>query len=352
MEKKKNINIFNARKYIRDFSKELGEKWNVPARAIYKDILKAKKINHISLNEYEWMNYYFLTDEQKETVSTLKTRADFRAHFTNKHYKCILMNKYIFSKVFDEFFGRQCIRCCDATAEKLKEMGAKSGKVIAKPNAKGQGKGIKVFPVTTDEEVAIALEAILGYDDGGVVEEYLIQHPDIAKLNPGAVSIIRFYSVCTPVASYLFAPVFTAAVSKDIANGCQDALTAMIDINTGEVITDAVDQNNFVDVALHPVTGVPFKGLKIPYWQETIEMMKRAVPLAKQISNIGWDVAITEDGPVIIEANTIPGFNTAQYKGYAWITDGYSYRPIFDEAMIGRPFTDIDRYKRVLIKLS
>ena len=177
--------------------------------------------------------------------------------------------------------------------------------MVLKPSCKGQGKGVRVLPTATEEEFNSALEQIARVENG-VVEEYIIQHPDIARLNPEAVSIVRFYSVVSPEASYLFAPVFTAATNKDISNGCQDALTAMIDIRTGEVISDAVDQNNLVDYAEHPVTGVPFKGLKMPFWQETIDMMRKAVPVAPKTSTSAWEVAITEDGPLISRPTPFP----------------------------------------------
>ena len=329
--------IYAARKHIREFSRELSARCGKDAGVIEKDILRAKKVNHISLNEYEWTGYHDLSEEQKATVSTLWTRAEYRKTFTDRRYICILMNKYIFSKVFSDFYGRRCAMTREVDPEKLRELAGDKGKVV-------------LLPTATEEEFNSALEQIARVENG-VVEEYIIQHPDIARLNPEAVSIVRFYSVVSPEASYLFAPVFTAATNKDISNGCQDALTAMIDIRTGEVISDAVDQNNLVDYAEHPVTGVPFKGLKMPFWQETIDMMRKAVPLASKISNIGWDVAITEDGPLIIEANTIPGFNTAQYRGFAWVTDGFGYQPLFDEGMKGIPFDGRGHYDRVVIKL-
>ena len=232
----------------------------------------------------------------------------------------------------------------------LRTLAGDAGKVVYKPNCKGQGTGVRILPAATEAEQADAL-AYLRANSGGIVEEYIQQHPTLAQLNPGAVSIVRFYTVTAPSGTYLFAPVLTTAIEKDISNGCQDALTAMIDIRTGVVITDAVDQNNFIDYHTHPVTGVPFPGLQLPFWAETIDMMRRAVPLASKISNIGWDVTMTADGPLIIEANTIPGFNTAQYRGYAWVTDGYGYQPLFDE-LNGRPFVNNEHYTRVLLKLD
>ena len=342
--------IYAARKHIREFSRELSARCGKAPGSIEKDILRAKKVNHISLNEYEWTGYYDLSEAQKATVSTLWTRAEYRKTFTDRRYICILMNKYIFSKVFSDFYGRGCAMTRDVTPEKLRELAGDKGKVVLKPNCKGQGKGVRVLSTATEEEFSAALEQI-GKVENGIVDEYIVQHPDIARLNPDAVSIVRFYSVTGPEASYLFAPVFTAATNKDISNGCQDALTAMIDIRTGQVISDAVDQNNISDYPVHPVTGVPFKGLKLPFWQETIDMMRKAVPLADKISNIGWDVAITEEGPLIIEANTIPGFNTAQYRGYAWVTEGWGYQPLFDEGLKGTPLPQDGRYDRVLIKV-
>ena len=62
-------------------------------------------------------------------------------------------------------------------------------------------------------------------------------------------------------------------------------------------------------------------------------------------------LAITENGPVLIEANTIPGFTTAQYSGYGWVTDGYGYQPLFD-AVHGIGFEDDGRYEKVVLRLS
>ena len=351
MEKQTGIKrAISARKHIREFAGAYSEKCGRTPAYIERDILSAKKINHISLGEYEWTGYSELTDAQKRSISTLWTRAEFRKTYTDRRYICLLMNKYIFSKVFSDFYGRRCVSSRDADAKLLRELAEDTGKVVYKPNCKGQGKGVRVLPCADEAEAANSMELIRASGDG-IIEEYVVQHEVLARVNPGAVSIIRFYTVCAPSGSYLFAPVLTTAIEKEISNGCQDALTTMIDIRTGEVVTDAVDQNKYTDHAAHPVTGTAFRGLKLPFWEESIDMMRRAVPLASKISNIGWDVAITEKGPLIIEANTIPGFNTAQYRGYSWLTGGYGYQPLFDE-INGRPFTPDSRYDRVVLGLD
>ncbi len=339
-----------ARRHIHDFAVEYAQKCGKSVSTIEKDIIRAKRLNHISLGEYAWFEYDERSDAQKRSMSTLWTRAEFRKTFTDRRYISILMNKYIFSRVFVDYYGRRCYLAQDATPALLRELAGAEGRVIAKPNCKGQGKGIFVLPVTTEAEAADAA-ALLHKSENYIVEEYITQHSAFAALNPGAVSILRFYTVSSPAGSYVFAPLLTTAISKSVSNGCQDALTAVIDIRTGVVLTDAVDQNNIVDYAAHPITNVPFKGMQIPYWDECLDLMRRALPLASKISNIGWDFAVTEDGPLIVEANTIPGFNTAQYSKYKWITNGFGYQPLFDEGMTGAPLPDDGRYDRVIMKL-
>lgn len=341
----------SARKYIRDFSREMAEKYGIDPKFVEKDIIKAKKYNHISFGEYEWTGFYDLSEEQKRTVSTLWTRAEFRKTFTDRRYICILMNKFIFSKVFDEFYRRKIFMAGQMTPELVKRLAGDSGKIVYKPNCKGQGQGVRVLDVETPEQIDAAME-LFKKEDNAIVEEFIRQHKVMAGFNPNAVNIVRFYSVASPAGMYIFAPVLTTAVNMDISNGSQDALTAVVDIRSGRVLTDAVDQNNIVDYADHPLTGAAFKGAELPCWEQCLDLLRRAVPLAGKISNIGWDVAITENGPLIIEANTIPGFNSAQYRGFGWVTEGCGYQPLFDEGLKSIPFRDDGRYEKTVLKIK
>lgn len=208
---------------------------------------------------------------------------------------------------------------------------------------------MRILPAVTEAEQADTL-AYLRANPGGIVEEYIQQHPTLAQLNPGAVSIVRFYTVTAPSGTYLFAPGAHGRHRK----GHLQRLSGRADRHDRHPHRRRDHRHRgseqlASDYAAHPVTAWPPR-LQLPFWDETIDMMRRAVPLASKISNIGWDVTDRRRS-VIIEANTIPGFNTAQYRGYAWVTDGYGYQPLFDE-LNGKPFVPNDHYARVLLKLD
>ena len=52
----------------------------------------------------------------------------------------------------------------------------------------------------------------------------------------------------------------------------------------------------------HPNTNILFKGYKVPYFNECKKMVKEATKYIPY-KLVGWDVAITPDGPLIIEGN-------------------------------------------------
>jgi hypothetical protein len=59
----------------------------------------------------------------------------------------------------------------------------------------------------------------------------------------------------------------------------------------------------------HPVTNFRFSGFPLPFFQEIKSMVLKASSLVPYFTLVGWDVAFTENGPVIIEGNTRPGLH-------------------------------------------
>ncbi|MEE2775439.1 MAG: sugar-transfer associated ATP-grasp domain-containing protein, partial [Acidobacteriota bacterium] len=57
---------------------------------------------------------------------------------------------------------------------------------------------------------------------------------------------------------------------------------------------------------VHPETGVAIEGLQVPRWQDLLSTALRAARAFPQMPFIGWDVLVTEEGPALLEANTLP----------------------------------------------
>jgi len=61
--------------------------------------------------------------------------------------------------------------------------------------------------------------------------------------------------------------------------------------------------SGLITIKEHPETGVSFDGFQIPMWQEAIDLAKTAHRSFGSFGSLGWDIAITTDGPKLIEAN-------------------------------------------------
>jgi len=62
----------------------------------------------------------------------------------------------------------------------------------------------------------------------------------------------------------------------------------------------------------HPTTKEKIVGFKVPLFKEAVELVKKAAKIAPEVGYVGWDVAISVDGPVIVEGNCYPGIFQAK----------------------------------------
>lgn len=63
----------------------------------------------------------------------------------------------------------------------------------------------------------------------------------------------------------------------------------------------------------HPNTGIYFRDLTVPFFSDAIETVKRAHEWLPSIHSIGWDIAITPSGPILLEGNDDWGATTAMW---------------------------------------
>jgi len=111
--------------------------------------------------------------------------------------------------------------------------------------------------------------------------------------------------------------------TDNFTHGSSGNLVGAIDSDTGELIGVRGSLSRtwpkMTDVLAHPRTGKTIVGVRLPYWQEVVDLVTAAHHSIDSLYTVGWDVAITDNGPVIVEANwryDIDILQVAYKKGY------------------------------------
>jgi len=138
-----------------------------------------------------------------------------------------------------------------------------------------------------------------------LVEEYIIQHSVLNELSPSAVNTVRIFTQLNAKNEVeILGCRQRISVNSSVDNMAAGNLAAPIDEITGKVCGLGVYSDvTKLDEISHPVTGVDILGFQVPFWQETLNMVKEAALLHPQNRSIGWDIVITEKGPGFIEGN-------------------------------------------------
>jgi hypothetical protein len=66
------------------------------------------------------------------------------------------------------------------------------------------------------------------------------------------------------------------------------------------------------DADRHPINSFPVAGFELPHWNECIRLMFRGQKAFGRVPSIGWDIGITDNGPVLVEGNTQYDFDLLQ----------------------------------------
>lgn len=156
-----------------------------------------------------------------------------------------------------------------------------------------------------------------------IVQKFVEQHPALAKLNESSVNCIRVITYSTGSRVIVDEDHGILRIGRpgmrtnDMPEG---AIPILIDKN-GRISDTAYSINPMERIE----TGLG--GYEIPFYREALDLCLRLHESIPELFTIGWDVAISPDGPFVIEGND--GWHPRLVQCYF----GNGLRPMWDELM-------------------
>lgn len=281
--------------------------------ALLTDMTRTWLRADVSPGDYLIYRMWELPDEQRARHISMLSMYRFQRRVNDPHAGRLFRDKVRFRQVFAAFLGNTS---CDTTTQT--DLAAWLDDVqprrVAIKEPRGQnGLGVRLLDVShdagqwclggqpLDEAVQQATQAGLT-----LVESEIIQHPQMAAPNPQSVNTIRVMTRVHPAGEVeVIGACLRVGNGTDVDNLVAGGLGALVDTDSGTVRGPLLsrdpwdrDQGN-----AHPTSGHPMDGMRIPFWPDVLDMVTRASRVVPGVRTVGWDVAVTPDGPCLIEGN-------------------------------------------------
>lgn len=144
-----------------------------------------------------------------------------------------------------------------------------------------------------------------------IVVARLFNHPGLADLADQSLITLRVFTCLDAHGDPVVAMAMLRILGKlEPAWHSEIEWGAAIDLDSGRLgllVSDIPHQDNG-RYTHHPLTHRRVSGRIVPFWPEVCRVAKAGHNVARDRVLIGWDIAVTPAGPVILEANGVPDF--------------------------------------------
>jgi alpha-L-glutamate ligase-like protein len=205
---------------------------------------------------------------------------------------------------------------------RLPELLAGREDFVVKPNRGSAGRGVLVVIGRTGadftrhngerlradalrqhiSDILSGMYSLGGQLDAAIIQQRVRLHPAFAAVSYKGIPDVRVILYRNePAMAMLRLPTWE---SGGRANLHQGGIGTGVDLDTG-ITHHAVQRNRAVSI--HPDTKRPVVGMRVPAWDDILELARR-VSKAVGLGYIGVDIVVDEkQGPLLLEANARPG---------------------------------------------
>lgn len=327
----KHVNIIQAVKYV------LKDEERKPLPQIGIELL------HCAFIEREIPFYYFTSllyqknsGDYRKFIGHRKIRRIDQEFFHKGGDHSVLENKYAFDRLVTQYgiptprlIARTCNRTIsftegDVYVQDIAGLAqaihhaislSEADSVFVKPlEGIGGQSSFKLSKSSSPDDITTIFESMETTDF--IFQETLVQHECIDAIYDGSINTLRILAYVTPGSHKI--EIITAymrfgAGGSVVDNTAAQGLRVPVDLETWRLKGPGKSSlragaGTFVQ---HPDSGQSLDGYQLPFESETIHLVETIAPLFDK-SFVGWDIALTEQGPVVIEGNQNPHLIGAQ----------------------------------------
>ena len=171
------------------------------------------------------------------------------------------------------------------------------------------GDTLRLGNATYQDIDTFAGEVMTRYPGGFLFQDALKPDPVMAKISGASIGCVRIVTAndgSGPKSAYAVWKLPAPDAMSD--NFWQTgSLLAHLDLDSGEVLSCVRGTGlNAEAIEDHPTSGQPVVGITLPHWAETLKIACDAHAVFPEFGVCGFDIAVTNDGPHIVECNDNP----------------------------------------------
>lgn len=278
----------------------------------FVDMIICAVTANIGYLDYHVFGFAKVKGAKRKTFMTMNENLSLVRQVNNPEDYKIFDNKVLFFEHFGDFTGRGFLNLEGKTADDLRRFCEGKDVVFAKQTETFGGQGITRETLSPDTDYD-ELFRVLTENKQYLIEDAILQHSKMNELYAGSVNTLRMVTLVNDSNEphFMYALVRMGQKGAKVDNISSGGMYAPVNAD-GIITHPAFCDKEGICHDNHPTSGTKFVGFEIPCFKEAVELVKKAALVVPGMRYIGWDVAITENGPILVEGNNLPSYDMVQ----------------------------------------
>lgn len=261
---------------------------------------------NISILEYFQFGFYKISSAEKASYAGTGYMYEYQLRMNPQPYREVLQNKIEFLRVFEKFTHRKFVELSEIKNEPSllnPILKSPSAKVVLKGSRGQIGAEVQIMDASrfADPE---SLVHYMEQENMDMAEEYVVQHSALMKLSPSGLNTVRVITQIADNHVVIIGARLRITINSTVDNLAAGNAAAPIDLESGVISGAAVFSDiTKPEIDIHPISKVSITGFQVPFWNEVKQLVIQAAKVVPQNRSVGWDVGVTEHGPLLIEGN-------------------------------------------------